>query len=195
MTYTIGRLTDDVMERLGENPRPLSASASSAGIPSVRQRMESRVASMLPEEGSDIIIEAERNLLSGGENLTASPEMRMLPCGLYGAEIAMPDDFLRLVSLKMNGWSRAVSVTAEPGAVDMQWSGEPGIAGCASRPKAYIRLNPDGISLTAVGSVSSSDRVEHCLIWRVPSADGDGKFRFPASLYPKLAERIASKLK
>lgn len=192
MTYTIGTLADDVMERLGENPRPLAASETFGGIPSVRQRMESRVAAMLPEAGSSIILEASVHELSGGEKLAVTPTMRKLPCGLYGTWIAIPDDYLRLVSLKMASWERAVS---ETGVGEMQWSRECGIAGCPSRPQAYLALDAGGLNLLGAGSESSSDKLEYCLIWRVPKADTDGNFRFPAALYPKLADRIASKLK
>lgn len=197
MTYTIETLTEDVMARLGENARPLSASESEYGLPSARGLMERRVTKMLPEAGSTLILEASACQLAGGEPAGEAHSMQKLPCGLYGAMIGMPADFLRICTVKMAGWQSPVTEAVGIGSGDSgrKWSKHPGIAGCPSRPRVYVGMTDSGLMLTAVGSESATDTPDCCLIWRIPKADAEGRFRFPEALYPALVTLIATSLR
>lgn len=193
MTYSIERLADDVLALLGENARSPSVSLATGDVPSVRSRIERRIAALLPEIGSEQIAGAPVTVLGGGEPLTAEVEFRRLPCGLYGADVGLPDDVVRVAAVKMASWERAVSepIPASSGESGREWSKEPGIAGNPIRPHAYLSIGERGRKLTLCGSETEADRLEICLVWRIPGADGEGKFRYPEILVPALAARIA----
>lgn len=189
-------LTDEVLTRLGENARPLSDLTAVAGIPSLRSRMEMRVKSLLPEAGRTVLLEALPHQLTGGDNIQSISGMEKLPCGQYAASVPLPADFVRLVSVKMKSWTRPATeaVTPDSGGWGRQWAADAGIAGCSTRPMAYISNTPDGLRLTLAGSETAADSLQHCLIWCLPQADSDGNFRFPETMVSSLASLISSKL-
>lgn len=184
------------MTRLGENARPPLASAP-AGIPTNRRRMEEKIMALLPEAGSSVILRGAPHQLGGAESLRLAATMIRLPCGLYAATLPLPEDFLRLVRLRMASWAVGVGSAIGEGSGEWRrrWSAEPSIAGSPASPAAYLEAGDEGPTLIASGSDTEEDRVAECLIWRVPRADGEGNFRFPAALLPDLASELSSRLK
>lgn len=179
---------------MGENP---DAEASAQGIPTVRSALERKIGSLLPEVGGTLLREAPASSLGGAESLAdAAVTVRMAPCGFYAADIELPEDFVRLVGLRVAGWKRTVSevVGAGDALYACRWSAEPGIAGSAERPKAYLRASASGYVLTAIGGESAEMTVEQLLLWRQPKADPDGNFRFPEALYPALVRFLLQKI-
>lgn len=204
MRYGIETLISDVMARLGEFPRPqqslpaLSSGSGSSlsGIPGPQDVVALKVRSLLPEVGSRLIREAE--VLPPPEE---APESRtcvpsLMPCGLYAAELQLPEDFLRLGSVKMGEWRHSVSEAAGPNdsGWECQWSSEPGIAGCPTRPRAYLDSGSAGLLLRLVGSEGGEDALEWLRVWRIPVADEEGRFRFPAVIYPELVSALTKRL-
>lgn len=187
MIYTIEKLQTDVMTRLGELARPLP-SLSDTSIPSPPDVVALKTKSLLAEVGSRLIRKATVDMLGNGMPIEGVVTMRQMPCGLYAAEVTLPDDFLRLVSLKMSGWERGVRGVILPGTPDWsrQWSAEEGIAGSPAKPQVYSDVNGSVGILRAVGSRAMDEELEWFCGWRVPVVDGEGRFDFPAGLYGEL---------
>ena len=191
MVYTIERLQKDVLARLGEiSVTPPSLSVS--GVPTSVDIVAAKIKSILPEEGARLIKGASADELGGGMEMDSIVvNQKLMPCGLYAIEMEIPEDTLRLVSLKMSGWERKVSRLILPAMPewDCQWSSESGIAGNPQRPRAYL----EGKILRAIGTPESAS-LERFYGWRIPVADTDGNFDFPAGLYPDLLGAIASRI-
>lgn len=195
MVYTLQKLQTDVMARLGEIARPQSQLPESA-VPCPEDIVALRAASLLDDVGSRLIREASLETLGAGVPIEPEVMMRLMPCGLYGAILRLPEGFLRLTSVRMSGWRRSVSSIVFPESADWerQWSSETGIAGCPERPRAYIDSDREGRLLRLLGSVDSSDTLDKLGVWTVPSPGEDGGFDFPETLYAELVGTIAAKL-
>lgn len=194
MEYTLQKLQDDVMARLGESVQP-SASCPGVEIPTVGDIIGKKIRSLLPMVGKRLIMEASSGELGGGKVMEATAALRLMPCKLYGAEIALPNDFLRLCSVKMKGWSHGLAAVVMPGEPgwSRQWSKEPGIAGCQERPRAYLVSEGGSVKIRAIGSAAESDSLEWLYGWQVPEVGSDGKFHFPDMLYPELIRDLILK--
>ncbi|MDE5795108.1 MAG: hypothetical protein K2I08_10365 [Muribaculaceae bacterium] len=191
MVFTIESLQKEVMARLGEiaMARP---SLPALGVPTSADIVAAKIESMLPEEGAKLIRGASAGELGSGIQMEVTVgDHKLMPCGLYAAEIELPEDFLRLVSLKMSGWEKSVSSLILPTSPewDCQWSPEPGIAGCRQRPRGYW----DGKLLRAICS-QENDILESLYGWRIPVTDTDGNFEFPPIIYPDLIGAIESRI-
>ena len=188
------------MARLGEIARPQNALPSQpalAAVPWPEDIIGRKVTYLLGEIGSKSIKEAPAEWLSGAPAISAGEVgMRMMPCGLYGAEVRLPEGFLRLTSVKMAGWSRSVCSLIIPGSAEWcrQWSAETGISGCHARPRAYLDCGGDGFFLRLLGSECADDSLEWLCGWCVPAVDEEGFFEFPEGLYSELAGAIADRL-
>ena len=186
MEFTLERLRRDVMLRLGEIARPQS---SSLHVPSAAEVVGMKVESLLPTVGGKLIVEASPEMPGSGCEEDAAAEMRKMPCGLYAAEVSLPDDFLRLVSVNMESWRCPAVSWILPGMStwECQWSEEEGIAGSPERPRVYL----DGHKLRALGVRSVTDIVVTIRGWRIPQVDADGIFEYPAMLYASLVGGLA----
>lgn len=192
------RLETDVMARLGEIARPQSRLAGTSaldGVPWPEDVVAVKVGSLLGDVGSGLIREASLESLgsggSGSDDYVVG--MREMACGLYGAEIRLPGNFLRVVSVRMAGWRGSVCEVAAAGSPEWirQWSAEPGIAGCPDRPRAYFDSDGEGMLLRALGSESADDVLGWLRIWTVPEAGENGEFDFPEALYWELVGEIS----
>lgn len=177
MTYNIDTLIQDVSARVGE----------------VADEVAHMIAEMLPAVGAFIIREASIERLSGGVPITSETTSRLMPCGLYAVEAALPEDFLRLVSVKIPGWLRPANSLILPGdaAWECQWSAEPGIAGSPERPRAYLDCGGAGSILRLIGSGDNDTALEYLRVLTIPVAPD---FDFPEQLYPELVGMIAEKI-
>lgn len=197
MRYTEEKLCVDVMARLGEITGPQSQ-ASVSDIPGPADVIRLMVRSLLMEEGAKLIREATPELLGSGVPVPVGKiAMKLMPCGLYGAEVRLPGGVLRMVSARMEAWERsAVSLTLpEAGDWNRQWSANPGIAGCPEAPRAYLDSDGEGMLVRLIGSESEEDTLEWLGVWCVPEPDEEGVFEFPEALYPPFVERISLALR
>lgn len=191
MVYAIESLQKDVLARLGEIAMP-QPSLPALAVPTSADIVKAKIKSMLPEEGAKLIRGASAEALGSGIQMeVAVADYKLMPCGLYAAEVELPEDFIRPGSLKMSGWEKSVNSLILPASPewDCQWSPEQGIAGCQQRPRAYR----DGKILRAIGTVEKDSSVS-LYGWRLPVADTDGNFHFPSGMYPDLLGAIASKI-
>lgn len=187
MEFTLGRLQRDVMVRLGEIA---CLQSSSLPAPGPAEVMAMKVESLLPTVGAKLIVEASLEMLEGGSDEEVEAEYRQMPCGMLAAEVSLPEDLLRLVSVKMESWSRPAVRLILPGMAEWecQWSEEEGIAGCPERPRAYL----EGHVLRAVGIRGAQEMPVSIRSWRIPRPDADGRFEYPAKLYAHLVDRMAA---
>ena len=197
MIYSVERLKSDVSARLGEIARP-QGRLSESSVPWPEEIVALRAVSLLAECGSRLLREAPLVSLAGGADVSSECELRMrvMPCGLYAAEVRLPGGFLRLESVRMSEWRRSVFTPVLPDSPkwSRQWSAEPGIAGCPGAPEVYVDSDGKGMLLRLVGSGSSDDSLAHLAVWRVPEPDEEGKFDFPESLYADLVADISGRL-
>lgn len=196
MKYSIRKLQTDVMARLGEIAQPQSL-LSMSGVPWPEDIIGLKVRTLLGETASRLIREAPVESLGCGVSLICGDvSMRMMPCGLYGAEWRLPDGFLRLISVKMAGWTGGVNHPIVPGSSEWrrQWSAERGIAGCPERPRAYLDSDGEGMMLRLLGSESEEDTLEWLSGWSVPEISEEDEFEFPEGLYSELVGAVAGRI-
>lgn len=193
MVCTLDQLQSDVMSRLGENPRPL-VSYEGLDIPSPANVIRKKIASLLPEIGSRLIMDSPSDRLGVGEPIEEVATMRKMPCGLFAGEVALPEDFLRLVAVKMEGWKRNVAqaICSSDMEWNRQWSAEAGIAGCPDAPRAYLVCEENAMKLRLMGSEEGIGSLEFLRICRSPSPDAAGTFHLPQALYPPLISEIVT---
>lgn len=196
MRFSLHRLTADVMARLGETTRAPAQLSAFPGVPWPEDVISVKVASLLGEVGAALIMDAPRERLGSGLRNGIEPGMRLMPCGLYGAEIRLPVGFLCLMSVRMSGWARSVETLIYPGTPEWsrQWSREAGIAGCPGRPLAYLDRDGDGLMIRVIGSEDPDDSLLWLSLWRVPAVDEEGGFDFPEALYAGLVAGVAEKI-
>lgn len=190
MEYTLHQLCDDVLALMGET----RDEAADSDVLSVARILERKIAVSLPEIGARLIRDSPPELLGGAECLAgADTAVGQMESGLYALSIKLPEDFLRLVEVRLSGWRRAVHDVSVPGTplFNCRWSREPAIAGCPEMPRAYLSAAGTGWRLTAAACASVSPEVESLLVWRIPRADSAGRFRFPSALYPVLVDMLA----
>ena len=191
MNYTLTRLHGDVMARLGE---PVAPQPQCGYLQPASESISLKISAALAAEGSRLISSAAASRLGDAVTYPAEAEWKTMPCGLKGARIRLPPDFLRLVAVRAEGWTRAATRLVEPDNPEWErlWSAEPGIAGCAERPMAYLMADGGSPSLIAMGCSEEEGGGEVELrIGRVPAADADGTFEFPAALYADLVASLA----
>ncbi|MDE7409046.1 MAG: hypothetical protein K2N09_03380 [Muribaculaceae bacterium] len=200
MRYSFLQFAADVMGRLGEMARAPAQSVRLSALPGVpwpEDVISLKVTSLLGEVGSSLIMNAPRERLGSGLRIETEPRIRLMPCGMYGAELRLPVDFLCLMSVRMSGWTRSVETLILPGTPEWsrQWSREPGIAGCPGRPLAFLDRDGDGLMIRVIGSEDPDDSLSWLSLWRVPAVDEEGGFDFPEALYADLVAAVAENIK
>lgn len=186
MKYDLSKLVGDVMGRMGE----VRVAEGDFPFPTVEEAVRLKVRTLLPLVGKRLICSSKG--VWGGDLLTSAPySMTRMPCGLYAADIQLPEDFLRLLSVRMGEWRQGADRVILPGDADWtrQWSEEPGIAGCRDRPRVYL-LHDGTRRLRCIGSASEDDKLASLSILQIPNPDEDGKFIFPEEIYLDLVEGI-----
>ncbi len=193
MRYNLQQLVSDVMARLGEIARPQSQ-LGDMGIPWPEDIVALRDGAVLGGVGARLILESPLEHLGAGMPVEEVATMRSMPCGLYGAEVRLPEGFLRLVSVKMAGWCKGENAVYAPGTTDWnrQWSSFQGIAGCPEAPRCYIDSDGAGMVLRCLGSHDVDDTLEWLRVWTVPVVNELGEFEFPEALYPQLVLSLES---
>lgn len=197
MTFDLEKLLTDVMARLGEIARPVASRLLDAGdVPWPEDIIGMKVRSLLPEVGSRLIREAPADLLGSPPLVDWVTSSCLMPCGLYAAEIRLPDGFLRLTSARMSGWGRSVCSLVMPCSPEWnrQWSPETGVAGCPDRPQAYLDCDSGGLLLRLVGTETEDSELEWLGVWTVPTPSEEDAFVFPAPLYPRLVGALVESI-
>jgi len=163
MTYDVSDLMAEIRIALDQNMSS-TALADLADIDtlSLDELIESKIAS-----AARIVEErAPRELLDGGVRFNT-------PDGQLHGRIALPSDFLRLLTFKMSSWRRAVTMAiSEDSPLYMQqFSAYPGVRGSALKPVVAIVQDADGLVLEYFPHVSS-DSVERAQYVPIPVING-----------------------
>ena len=188
------------MARLGEMARPharLQDDSDHTEVPWPEDVVSIKAGALIADEGKRLIMESPSEELGHhGMDPCGDIVMRCMPCGLYGAEVRLPDGFLRMTSVKMSGWMHGIGalIPADSPEWHRQWSSEPGIAGCPAGPRAYTDRDGEGILLRLLGSENDEDHLVWLSGWSVPEIGDDDGFDFPVGLYAELVGRIAARL-
>lgn len=179
------------MALLGENSQQRPA-LSGVDVPGTYGMLTLKIKNLLPACGRQLLAEASPQQLAGGEETEPECVIRRMPCGLDAADMPLPADTVRVASLECAGWTGDVTsvITPESDAWRRQWSKEPGIAGCAARPMAYLGPTAAGLRLRVIPYISATPPL--LTLWRVPIPDSATNFHFPESLYPDLVKEITA---
>lgn len=170
-------LTSLVLGRLGESPSPASAFAGEAeGL-----SLTALIRSLAPEEASRAILETDHALLD--DFSTFGTSVGHSPQGF--GYVMLPDDFLRLVSFRMDSWKCAVSQPASPGSAEWRLMDSPctPLRGSVRNPRCRIVQRGVGKVLEFSPYADEADVTEAIYVAR-PEFDAEGYMRIPASCLP-----------
>lgn len=194
MTYTLSETTARVMEMLGLAGGP-SPEYGDTRYPDDAKILEMRFKGYIPLIGSELIRQGSDSEVADGEEIRPEVRFTTLPGGT-AAELRLDADVIRVCGMKMKSWQRESISIYEPESSgwERQWSAEPGTAGTAERPMCYLTEGKEGKLLRGVGSKDESDTLEWLHVWKIPTPTADGRFSFPAALYPELTRRLSVEL-
>lgn len=194
MTFTLEDTAANVLARLGiEASGGISTTLSARSDADI---VREAIRAMLSAYGG-MVTEASPEDVADGEIISPEVSFTEMPCGLYAAVMRLDADVIRVSAVKMKSWSRSAegAVPASSPAGVRLWSGEPGIAGSPAGPTAYLAAGSAGLTLYAMGSPSRDDRLECLKVWKTLSVTPDGRFSFPARLYPLLLDRLTEEVR
>lgn len=195
MTFTLQETAAKVLASLG-----MTACIDGRHLPTTlsgdAETLTEMIRGSLPGT-TDMIMEASAADIADGILLSPECTPVKMPCGLYATMIPLDPDIIRVCAVKMRGWRREATEIIDTGsaAATRLWSREPGIAGDRLNPAAYLLAGPGGRRLAAMGSTDNSDSLEYLRVWKIPDVTEDGRFSFPALLYPRLIERLADSIR
>ena len=151
--------------------------------------IEDRVRILAPGILRDILTEAPLSLIEGFKPLTGSPVINS--SGMV--ELPLPDDFLRLVSVRMSDWKTSVTELLTTGSKDwsLQTSRWRGIRGNPERPVAFIDYNTSGKRVLKCFSSGNEATLSTGLYVAMPKFDSGGNMEVPDALKYDLATRLA----
>ena len=188
MTYSVSQILHDVSVRLDldDCDQPLIAADTSA------RTVADIIISQVEWGARQVIEEAPLTKLGTGIPIRGSVAWR----GSHGmgmAWLVLPDDFLRLLAIRMSDWQRdATIITADDERYQWQSSRFAAIRGNPQRPVAAIVTTPVGMAVELYSS-SAGDGVTlaKALYLPVPRIH-HGTISLPPLLYPDIIDRIAT---
>lgn len=89
----------------------------------------------------------------------------------HGGVLTIPEDFLRLVSLKMVGWNRSVTMTAGEGSDIEKMQRNPYTRGNKTKPVCVLSMNTEGKKVLEY--FGTSEAVERALYIPIPKVEGE----------------------
>lgn len=112
----------------------------------------------------------------------------------YSGHTILPDDFLRLLSFKMDDWSQPITEIIESGTPEYERQQCPfaGIRGNASHPTCAIVHTPTGLMLEWYGSNSNNAHIATAQYLPVPRIDALGRIVIPEKVYAAVVLLTAS---
>jgi hypothetical protein len=87
--------------------------------------------------------------------------------------VLLPEDFMRFVAFKMDGWQQAVfaCLTTDDYEYKMQASKFKGIRGTAQNPKCFITVRPEGRAMEFYSSKSNKAKITQAIYIPYPKVD------------------------
>lgn len=143
MLYSKERIVHDARTRMNYNSRTVSL--FEAGDFDTLQLDEIIISHTIPSIIS-VTLNAPVHLLEPGKSLNGAFAWMNGESG--AGYLALPDDFLRLISFKMTDWSYAVcEVVTQTSDIYVQQKSDTGIAGNPQRPVVAVVQTPAGLVL------------------------------------------------
>lgn len=188
MKITLQRLASDVATLLGES-LALECEPEESPFPGVMERVRLMASEIL----SDLICGSPLERLSGGKTLQATA--KVADDGMVTIEL--PEDFLRLVNVKMSDWNMEATVGGEEGSLEraLQASGWKGLRGQPERPVAVLDTRPGGKRMLRLYSSGRDAELEYGSYIPRPVFDTEGAMECPDALYGPLLMRLAEYFK
>lgn len=145
------------------------------------QDMDSIIAAKALEAARQVLSAAPLRLLEGGHHIHPSIEWR----GGGRGRFLLPEDFLRLLSFKMDDWAYAVSapVPQESPAYALLNGPYPGLSGVPERPAVALVRGAEGLWLEFYSCRADGDAVSRCVYVPEPHWDIDGGLDVPRGVY------------
>ncbi|MBO4659730.1 MAG: hypothetical protein J5637_08915 [Prevotella sp.] len=189
MKYPIHQILHDVSVRLDldDDDQPLIA-VNDRGARTIADIIASQV-----EWGArQVIEEAPSEKLAPGVPLHGGVAWQQAP-GVGMALLLLPDDFLRLLAIRMSDWQRdAKVITALDEEYQWQSSRFPAIRGNPERPVAAIVTTPMGQAVELYSSQGGAGvTIAKALYQPVPHIV-QGTIELPPLLYHNIIDRIAT---
>lgn len=154
--------------------------------------MEERVRLLAPGVLQKLVLEAEADTLSGLRQLTGTVEIDDAGC----ATLDLPDDFLRLIMVKMSDWEQAAREITEHSDLkaalgSSRWEG---IRGNRQRPVVTTGYRANGRRCLRLYSSGAGAILETALYYPIPKVADDDTLEIPDILYHPLLEKLAAAL-
>lgn len=151
-----------------------------------------RVRLLAPGILADLIKETPVHLLSGFKKISGVKRIddngRVI--------LPIPDDFLKLISLKMSDWTYSVNVITAPSASKaiFQHCSWKGIRGSPSRPVVTSGVDTDGTPSLFLYSSSKDATLESADYLPIPAITPEGFLEVPEALYSPLLRQLQASL-
>lgn len=164
---------DDVLLILGEE----CDAGGSCGDISLRDRIRLEIGDC----ASRAVKATPREELTGWRSM-AGLEVR--PDRLGGGMVSLPDDFLLLLGLRLEGWSRGVAEALPPGhwLEEAQLSGCPGVRAGKGRPLCFLRPG-EGRGALLLYPCGEEESVAEGWYMPRPETDAGGIIEIPPAAY------------
>lgn len=188
MKMQLNRLVTLTANLLGE-PLALECEPDESPVPG----LESRVRVIAPGLLSEMIMDASPESLFPGKKFSSQPEID----DNGTVTISLPDDFLRLICIKMSDWERPVTEITDYTSpfFSLQSSDLEGVRGSAERPVAIPAYKPDGGRAIKLYSSKKGAVTEIALYTPRPLFDDNDYIEIPSDLTERLIMRLAEALK
>lgn len=184
---SIKKIATDVATILGET-LARDCSPAESPFPDLEERVETEVPGIL----MDLLMNCEAGEIDCLKPLNTDLSIT----GDSSVRIKLPEDFLRLISLKLSNWLRPVNKTTDQDSPEMiknlsRWEGvKPG----NRNPVAAVSTDGLGRCLK-MAPASGSSSVEYGWYAAVPEISGTGIIEVPGALYSALIDRLVKSLK
>lgn len=186
MNYRLTEIEERVYALLDEN-RDILVERVEYGDPGVA--LPTLIRMLLPDSARCVLLSASLDEISECVHMDSVPGLtRGVAGNLF---FTAPDDFLRLVWLRMSDWSVGVRTPLATGSEEyaMRFSRRPGLSRPRRSPAVALRRQGDRASLEVFGSVPGARVVEfdYIAVPRIRSENID----IPESMMPEVCAHLA----
>lgn len=180
----ISKLSSDVAALLGESLLPECATPESP-FPD----LEDSVRILAPGFLAELLLASDSiDISASAVNIPGTPQINS--DGVVSLDC--PDDFLRIISLKMSDWRCPVTALSIPSDPDFRrlFSLRDGIRGNPERPVAFLSFANEGKRTLKMLSSKEGARLEIALYVARPTIDSAGYIKIPDGLYHPLLIKL-----
>lgn len=190
MLYQIPDILRDVRESLDLNPQPPGLTLPDDLPDPTQLALDRIIIDKVPDAARTVILQAPVSRLDPGHHfarsITWDEETR-------SGTIPLPDDYLRLIALRMSDWAVTLTDTtpADSPLYALQHQEFAGLRGTPQRPVCAVTLQPQGPVLRFWSCTDTSQSVTADLYQPQPAFDPAGGIELPAQLYRPIITHAA----